>query len=256
MLTPLAIKIGALAWMPKLLPQITWLDRLIQRVTRGHCSILRIAGLPNLMLTVAGRKSGVLRSTPLLCVPYDEGQLIAGSNFGGAKPPVWVVNVRAADTVTVSMAGRTHTAVARELSGAERDGAWAAHGEDLAELREVRRAHRPGHPGLLVAAGRLIPRRGGVLLPVSTAEASSCCQSAPPRRRLVASRNASVARAVALLTQGEGNDASAASRDNNATPRRACGRTTRRLSGGGGAGGLGRSPPPPRARAAARRSTR
>jgi deazaflavin-dependent oxidoreductase (nitroreductase family) len=124
MFTPLAIRIGALAWMPKLLPQITWLDKLVQRLTRGHWSILRIAGLPNLMLTVAGRKSEIPRSTPLLCVPYGKGQLIAGSNFGGAKPPVWVVNVRAADTVTVSMAGRSHAAVARELTGGERAEAW------------------------------------------------------------------------------------------------------------------------------------
>jgi len=124
MLTPLAVRIGALSWMPKLLPQITWLDKLIQRLTRGHWSILRIAGLPNLMLTVVGRKSGVPRSTPLLCVPYGEGQLIAGSNFGGAKAPVWVVNVRAADTVTVSIGGRSHAAVARELDGEERATAW------------------------------------------------------------------------------------------------------------------------------------
>jgi deazaflavin-dependent oxidoreductase (nitroreductase family) len=124
MFTPLAIRIGALAWMPKLLPQITWLDKLIQRLTRGHLSILRIAGLPNLMLTVRGRKSRIPRSTPLLCVPWRDGQLIAGSNFGGAKPPVWVVNVRAADTVTVSIAGRSHPAVARELSGEERAEAW------------------------------------------------------------------------------------------------------------------------------------
>src|SRR5690348_7999312 len=111
MLTPLAIKIGAIAWMPKLLPQITWLDKLIQRLTRGRLSILRIAGLPNLMLTVVGRKSGVPRTTPLLCVPYGEGHLIAGSNFGGEKAPVWVVNVRAADRVTVAVNGIEHEAV-------------------------------------------------------------------------------------------------------------------------------------------------
>ena len=125
MLTPLAVRIGALAWLPRFLPQITWLDKLVQRLTRGHWSILRIAGLPNLMLTVAGRKSGIPRSTPLLCVPYGEGQLIAGSNFGGVKPPVWVVNVRAADTVSVSIRGRSHTALTRELTGAERAEAWA-----------------------------------------------------------------------------------------------------------------------------------
>lgn len=124
MLTPLAIRIGALSWMPKLLPQITWLDKLIQRITRGHWSILRIAGLPNLMLTVVGRKSGIERSTPLLCVPYRGGQLIAGSNFGGARPPVWVVNVRAAQTMTVSIGGHRHTATAAELTGEERAAAW------------------------------------------------------------------------------------------------------------------------------------
>ena len=57
-------------------------------------------------------------------MPYGEGQLVAGSNFGGPKPPVWGVNVRAAGTVTVSSRGRPHVAEARELSGAERDAAW------------------------------------------------------------------------------------------------------------------------------------
>lgn len=123
--TPLAILIGGISWMPKLLPQITALDKWIQKVSKGSWSLLRVAGLPNLMLTVRGRKSGVPRSTPLLCVPYRAGQLIAGSNFGGAKAPVWVVNVRAADRVRMRVNGVTHTAVPRELTGAEREEAWA-----------------------------------------------------------------------------------------------------------------------------------
>lgn len=125
LMTPLAVMIGGISWMPKLLPQITALDKWIQRVTKGTWSLLRLAGLPNLMLTVVGRKSGQPRSTPLLCVPYRTGQLIAGSNFGGAKPPVWVVNVRAAERVQVQMYGATTAAVPRELTGAERDEAWA-----------------------------------------------------------------------------------------------------------------------------------
>ena len=95
-MTPLAVRIGAIPWMPKLLPQITATDKFVQRVSKGRVTILDIAGLPNLMLTVKGRKSGVPRTTPLLCVPYQGGNLIAGSNFGQLKPPVWVVNVRAA----------------------------------------------------------------------------------------------------------------------------------------------------------------
>jgi deazaflavin-dependent oxidoreductase (nitroreductase family) len=127
-LTPVAIRIGSISWLPRLLPQITATDKFIQRVTRGRLSLLRIAGLPNLMLTVKGRKSGVPRTTPLLCVPHGSGHLIAGSNFGGAKPPVWVVNVRAAaekgEPVDVRVAGVSHHALAREVTGEEREPLW------------------------------------------------------------------------------------------------------------------------------------
>ena len=127
-------------------------DKFIQRVSKGRVTILDIAGLPNLMLTVKGRKSGVPRTTPLLCVPYESGNLIAGSNFGGEKKPVWVVNVRAAvekgEQVGVRV-GRCQPAGHRPRG--HRRGARppvGAHGRDLAQLREVRRAHRPDDPGV------------------------------------------------------------------------------------------------------------
>jgi deazaflavin-dependent oxidoreductase (nitroreductase family) len=124
LLTPVAVWIGGISWVPRLLPQITAVDKFLQRVTGGRLSLLRLAGLPSLMLTVTGRKSGIPRSTPLLCVPYRNGVLVAGSNFGGPKAPVWVANVRAADRVTMRFAGRTRTAVPHELTGADRAAAW------------------------------------------------------------------------------------------------------------------------------------
>jgi deazaflavin-dependent oxidoreductase (nitroreductase family) len=125
LLTPVAIWLGGLSWLPRFLRQITAVDKFIQRVTKGRWSLLRMAGLPSMMLTVLGRKSGVARSTPILCVPYRHGHLVAGSNFGGMKPPVWVLNVRAAERVTVTVDGRTHDAVPHELDGDERAEAWA-----------------------------------------------------------------------------------------------------------------------------------
>jgi deazaflavin-dependent oxidoreductase (nitroreductase family) len=124
-LTPVAIRLGGLSWLPRFLRQITAIDRFLQRITKGQWSLLRIAGLPSMMLTVIGRKSGVARSTPVLCVPYRGGHLVAGSNFGGAKAPVWVLNVRAADRVTVTVDGKTHDAVPEELTGDDRAAAWA-----------------------------------------------------------------------------------------------------------------------------------
>jgi deazaflavin-dependent oxidoreductase (nitroreductase family) len=125
LLTPLAVRIGSQPWMPKLLPQVTWTDTRLQRLTRGRVSILDVAGLPNLMLTVTGRKSGIPRSTPLLCVPWQGGWLIAGSHFGGPKAPVWTHNLRAAETAGVRYRGRDHACTWRELTGEEKAKAWA-----------------------------------------------------------------------------------------------------------------------------------
>lgn len=123
-LQPLAVRIGAISWMPKLLPQIVWTDKLLQRITKGRVTILDIAGLPNLMLTVIGRKSGLPRSNPLLCVPDDDRILIAGSYFGGPREPVWVKNLEANPAVAVRFRGANTALTARRLLGDERAEAW------------------------------------------------------------------------------------------------------------------------------------
>jgi deazaflavin-dependent oxidoreductase (nitroreductase family) len=124
LLTPVAIRLGALEWLPKFLPQITRADRTLSRMSGGRVTLVRIAGLPSLELTVAGRKSGIPRTTPVLCVPYGEAFLVAGSNFGGPTVPAWVFNVRDAATVQIAVGGRSLTAVPRELAGDERETAW------------------------------------------------------------------------------------------------------------------------------------
>ena len=57
LLTPLAMRIGAITWLTRFLPQIMWLDKLLQRLTRGRLTLLDIAGLPNVLLTAIGRRS-------------------------------------------------------------------------------------------------------------------------------------------------------------------------------------------------------
>ncbi|MCW2812663.1 MAG: putative nitroreductase [Nocardioides sp.] len=124
LLTPLAVKIGAISWMPKLLPQIVWFDTRLQRATKGKVTVLDIAGLPNLALTVPGRKSGIPRTTPLLCVPHEGGWLIAGSYFGGPNVPLWVGNLRAATTATARFDAVDHEVTWREVEGEERAEMW------------------------------------------------------------------------------------------------------------------------------------
>jgi len=124
MRTALAVRIGAISWMPKLLPQIVAVDRALERVSGGRLSLLDLAGLPNLVLTTIGRKSGKPRRTPLLYAPTSDGVLIAGSNFGGPKEPLWVANLEADSHVTITMDGTTRVMVARRLDGAKRAAAW------------------------------------------------------------------------------------------------------------------------------------
>ena len=125
LLTPLAVKIGSIPWLPRYLRQIMWVDNLIRRVTRGRLTLLDLAGLPNLVLTVPGRKSGIPRSTPLLCAPDGADILIAGSNFGGAKEPIWVKNIEATPEVTILFRRRETPMVVRPIEGDERAAAWS-----------------------------------------------------------------------------------------------------------------------------------
>jgi deazaflavin-dependent oxidoreductase (nitroreductase family) len=126
LLTPVAVRIGAISWMPQLLPQIVWVDKNLQKASKGRVSLLDIAGLPSLSLTVPGRKSGIPRTTPLLCVPYQGGWLIAGSYFGGPRTPIWVANLRATGHAQIRFAREEIEVSWTELGGAERAEAWQA----------------------------------------------------------------------------------------------------------------------------------
>lgn len=124
-LRPLAVRVGALSWMPRLLPLVVRTDKVLHAGTRGRLSVLDVAGLPNMMLTTIGRRSRLPRSNPLLCVPDGDRILIAGSYFGGPREPLWVKNIEANPHVTVRIRGRFHELTARRLTGPARDAAWA-----------------------------------------------------------------------------------------------------------------------------------
>lgn len=124
LLTPLGVRIAALPFMPRLLPQIVTIDKRLLALTKGKLSVLDIAGLPNITLTTIGRKSGLPRPAQLLAVPRPDGSwLTAGSNFGQETQPVWVLNVEADPRVEVTRKGRTTPMLARKLEGDERTAA-------------------------------------------------------------------------------------------------------------------------------------
>ena len=124
-MTRLAVVVGRQPWLHRCAGVIVGTDLLIQRLTRGRFNLLTLAGLPEVTLTVRGRKSGIERTTPLLCVPHDGGWLVAGSNWGAPDLPAWVLNLRDAHTARVVFRGRTHTVTTRQVTGDERTRVWA-----------------------------------------------------------------------------------------------------------------------------------
>jgi len=103
-------------------------DKWVQTRTGNRYSLVAMAGLPSVVITVPGRKSGKLYTTPLLCTPYQNGTLIAGSNFGNEKPPAWVANLVAAidNDVTINVRIGTNHYPSRAIAMLEDDyvAAW------------------------------------------------------------------------------------------------------------------------------------
>jgi deazaflavin-dependent oxidoreductase (nitroreductase family) len=81
-------------------------------------------GVPILLLTTMGRKSGEPRTTPLLFLE-DAGKYVVVASQGGLpKDPLWYLNVRADPHVRVQVGPRSMAMRAREASVDERAQLW------------------------------------------------------------------------------------------------------------------------------------
>jgi F420H(2)-dependent quinone reductase len=81
-------------------------------------------GLPVVVVTNLGAKSGKVRKTPLMRVEHDGTYAAVGSKGGAPKDPLWVGNLRANPRVEVQDGPDKQDMVAREVTGAERDAWW------------------------------------------------------------------------------------------------------------------------------------
>lgn len=99
-------------------------DRILLKATKGHVAMLSATGLPTLLLTTTGCKSGEPRTSPLLYAARDGSYIVAGSNWGQANHPAWSGNLLAEPAATVQIKGRTSHVRARLIEGEERDELW------------------------------------------------------------------------------------------------------------------------------------
>lgn len=102
---------------------LLWLNGFVSgRVRKGGNPM----GFGTLLLTTAGRKSGLERTSPLGYVPDGNGGwLIAASASGSAANPNWYHNLAAApENARIEVGGKTVSVTAEQLHGNERDAAW------------------------------------------------------------------------------------------------------------------------------------
>ncbi|MFC4854190.1 nitroreductase family deazaflavin-dependent oxidoreductase [Actinophytocola glycyrrhizae] len=88
--------------------------------TRGNTMI----GLPVVILTTKGAKTGKLRKTPLMRVEHDGEYAVVASLGGAPKHPVWYHNIKANPEVELQDGPTPRDMVAREVTGEERARWW------------------------------------------------------------------------------------------------------------------------------------
>jgi deazaflavin-dependent oxidoreductase (nitroreductase family) len=107
---------------------VLWINALIARRLRNGGKKTPGFNFDLLLLTTAGRKSGLERTTPLgWAADGNGGWLIAASANGAADNPAWYHNLAAApDKARIEVGGATIAVSAEQLHGAEREAAWQA----------------------------------------------------------------------------------------------------------------------------------
>ena len=87
---------------------------------------LRDTGLPVVIVTNTGNKTGATRKTPLMRVKDGANYVLVGSQGGRPKHPVWVFNLRADPGVQVRDEADVYDMRVREVEDdAERARLWA-----------------------------------------------------------------------------------------------------------------------------------
>jgi F420H(2)-dependent quinone reductase len=85
---------------------------------------LRDTGLPVVIITNRGVKTGAVRKTPVMRVEHDGSYAAVASKGGAPAHPLWYHNLRADPHVEVQDGADKWEMTARELAGEERDTWW------------------------------------------------------------------------------------------------------------------------------------
>ena len=100
---------------------------LYERTNGAQGNTLRDTGLPVVIVTHVGNKTGAIRKTPLMRVKEGANYVLVGSMGGAPKDPVWVHNLRANPQVELRDRAIAKKMRVREvIDTTERERLWKA----------------------------------------------------------------------------------------------------------------------------------
>jgi deazaflavin-dependent oxidoreductase (nitroreductase family) len=101
------------------------IDRPVYRLTRGRYMFSSVlSGLPVVMLTTTGAKSGQPRTVPVLGIPAEGTVAIIASNYGQDHHPAWYYNLRSHPDAEVAIRGQHRRVRATEATDDRRAQIW------------------------------------------------------------------------------------------------------------------------------------
>jgi len=83
-----------------------------------------LMGMPVIVLTTKGAKTGKIRKTPLMRVEHGGEYAVVASLGGAPKHPVWYYNVKSNPEVELQDGANKQDMVAREVTGEEKATWW------------------------------------------------------------------------------------------------------------------------------------
>ena len=120
----------------------TWIYRLSGGLILGSVGL----GRKILLLSATGRKSGALRTTPLVYMTDGERFVVYGSNGGREAPPAWLLNLQTNPQAQLEV-GRRRLKVRAHIAG----------GDEEARLMPLAHAYNPHWKGYQQHTRRHIP---------------------------------------------------------------------------------------------------
>ena len=96
----------------------------LYRRSNGRIGGKAVGGVPVLLLTVRGRKTGVERTNPVGYFLHDGSYVVAGSFNGADTDPQWFRNLAHADKARIRVRDTDIPVTVRIPAGAERDDLW------------------------------------------------------------------------------------------------------------------------------------